>query len=227
MDGLAHPSISPQGHADLTTSQTTGRRPSPQPSWSLDSSQAPCLSFPASLSPLPGDQEGSPALPGQAEPRALHMAGQAPAQHLRMLTCTATPGPGVTEARPLPYVQEAARMGGPAAQAKGVCGLGKALGTGQPSGNPCPCPPFPSALEQAGGLEPFMLDRLVSEGPSRMGINAGSQAFSSHRTVCPGVRMRGALCLLGNRKARRKSSRQLVEGSNPHTKGPHFKSLPL
>ena len=118
-------------------------------------------------------------------------------------------------------------MGGPAAQAKGVCGLGKALGTGQPSGNPCPCPPFPSALEQAGGLEPFMLDRLVSEGPSRMGINAGSQAFSSHRTVCPGVRMRGALCLLGNRKARRKSSRQLVEGSNPHTKGPHFKSLPL
>ena len=119
-------------------------------------------------------------------------------------------------------------MGGPAAQAKGACGLGKALGTGQPSGNPCPCPP-PSPLlwNKHGGLEPFMLDRLVSEGPSRKGINAGSQALSSHRAVCPGVGMRGALCLLGNRKARRKSSRQLVEGSNPHTKGPHFKSLPL
>lgn len=118
-------------------------------------------------------------------------------------------------------------MGGPAAQAKGVCGLGKVLGTGQPSGNPCPCPPSPLLWNKNGGLEPFMLDRLVSEGPSRKGINAGSQALSSHRTVCPGVRMRGALCLLRNRKARQKSSRQLVEGSNPHTKGPHFKSLPL
>lgn len=150
-----------------------------------------------------------------------------PAQHLRTLTCTAAPGPGVREAWPLSYVQEAARTGGPAAQAKDVCGLGKALGTGQPSGNPCPCPPSPLLWNKHGGLGPFMLDRLVSEGPSRKGINAGSQALSSHRTVCPGVRMRGALCLLGNRKARRKSSRQLVEGSNPHTKGPHFKSLPL
>lgn len=78
MDGLAHPSVSLQGHADFTTSQTTSRRPSPQPSWPLDSSQTPCLSFPASLSLLPEDQEGSPALPGQAKPRALHVAGQAP-----------------------------------------------------------------------------------------------------------------------------------------------------
>ena len=42
-----------------------------------------------------------------------------PAQHLRTLTCMATPGPGVKEARPLSYVQEAARMGGPAAQGAG------------------------------------------------------------------------------------------------------------
>lgn len=33
------------------------RRPSPLPSWSLDSPQAPCLSFPASLSPLQGTRK--------------------------------------------------------------------------------------------------------------------------------------------------------------------------
>ena len=77
MDSLAHPSVSLRGHADFTTSRTTSR-PSPQPSWPLNYSQTPCLSFPASLSPLPEDQEGSPALPGQAKPRSLHVAGQAP-----------------------------------------------------------------------------------------------------------------------------------------------------
>lgn len=140
------------------------RRPSPQPSWSLDSSQAPCLSFPASLSPLPGDQEGSPALPGQAEPRALHVAGQAPPQHLKMLTCAAAPRPGVTEARPLPYVQKAARMGGPAAQAKGTCGLGKAPGS--PLVTPVLVPPSPLLWNKQGALSPSCWTDLCQRGPA-------------------------------------------------------------
>lgn len=140
------------------------RRPSPQPSWSLDSPQAPCLSFPASLSPLPGDQEGSPALPGQAEPRALHVAGQAPPQHLKMLTCAAAPRPGVTEARPLPYVQKAARMGGPAAQAKGTCGLGKAPGS--PLVTPVLVPPSPLLWNKQGALSPSCWTDLCQRGPA-------------------------------------------------------------
>lgn len=157
MDSLAHPSISPQEYADATTSRATGRRPSPQPSWPLDSSQAPCLSFPESLSPLLGDQEGSPALPGQAEPRALHVAGQAPRPASEDADLHGRPGPGVKEAHAF-HVQEAARMGSPGCPGRWALG--------SPLVAPCPCPSSPLLLNKQGALNPSCWTDLC-QGPSR------------------------------------------------------------
>lgn len=64
----------------------------------------------------------------------------------------------------------------------------KTLGTGQPHGNLCPLSPSPLLWNKQGVLEPFRLDRPVSEGPSGIEINAWSQALSSRRTFHPRVR---------------------------------------
>lgn len=149
------------------------RRPSPQPSWSLDSSQAPCLSFPASLSPLQGTRKVLQHLldklnPGLCTWLAKHPPASEDADLRGRPQAWGHRGPATS------LRAEGSQNGGSSCPGQGHVWPGE--GAGQPSGNPCPCPPFPSALEQAGGLEPFMLDRLVSEGPSRMGINAGSQA---------------------------------------------------